>query len=132
MESSVSYEPKFGRVLIKREIKEKVGSIILPDAKRHAKCDGIIVALGETAGWVETYSEHWEQQVGSLGGSSIHTVSKETHPKRIMKVGDHVIFGRHSGAWLDATYTNGSENDDGSLFICQDADILCVIKGESK
>jgi co-chaperonin GroES (HSP10) len=48
-----------------------------------------------------------------------------------MQVGDKVIFGRHSGAWLDATYGNrGEANDDGKLFICQDADILAVIKGE--
>lgn len=112
MESNVSYLPKFGRVLIRREIKEKIGSIILPDAKRHARCDGVIVALGETAGWVEVFEDG------------------ERVPKQTMQIGDHVIFGRHSGAWLDNTYTNGSENDDGSLFICQDADILAVIKGE--
>lgn len=111
MESGVSYLPKFGRVLIKREIKEKIGSIILPDAKRHARCEGVIVALGETAGWADV-----------PGQGNVQT----------MKVGDHVIFGRHSGAWLDATYARDSENDDGTLFICQDADILCIIEGESK
>lgn len=109
MESSINYLPKFGRVLIKREIKEKIGNIILPDAKRHARCEGIIIALGETAGWADV-----------PGQGHIQT----------MKVGDHVIFGRHSGAWLDATYAREGENDDGTMFICQDADILCVIKGE--
>lgn len=114
MESSVNYEPKFGRVIIKREIKEKVGSIILPDAKRYARCEGVITAMGETAGWVEIYQDG------------------ERVPVQNMKIGDYVIFGRHAGAWLDATYMNGNENDDGTLFICQDADILCVVKGESK
>lgn len=106
-----SIEPKFGRVLIKREIKEKVGSIILPDAKRHARCVGEIIALGETAGWTETFD-------------------KDGNPTTIqtLKIGDNVIFGRHSGAWLDNTYTGDKENDDGSLFICQDADILAVTK----
>lgn len=111
-ESSVKYEPKFGRVLIKREVKGKIGNIFITDAKRHASCQGVIVALGESAGWTEAYDDKGQQT-----------------PVQNMKVGDKVIFGRHSGAWLDATYSgNGADNDDGSLFICQDEDILCVIK----
>lgn len=109
--ASISYEPKFGRVLIKREIHDKTkGGIIIPNAKRHASCEGIIVALGETAGWTETYDEH-----------------KDRVPVQTLHVGKRVIFGRHSGAWLDATYTGDKDNDDGTLFICQDADILAVI-----
>lgn len=109
MEANVKYSPKFGRVLIKREVEEKTkGGIILPEnqAKRHAACKGIIVALGETAGWTETYIEG------------------ELKPIQTLKVGDEVIFGRHSGAWLDGT----EASDDGTLFICQDQDILAVIK----
>lgn len=110
--SSVNYEPKFARVLIERKIEKQFGSIIIPDAQRHAKCTGKIIALGETAGWTETYNEQGEP------------VMKPT-----LTIGDEVIFGRHSGAWLDATYdVKGQANDDGKLFICQDADILCVIK----
>lgn len=105
--SSVNYEPKFGRVLIKREVREKVGSIILPDAKKHARCVGRVVALGETAGWVEI------PEKGYI---------------RNMAVGDEVVFGRYAGTWLDSTYGNGQEMDDGTLFICQDADILAIIK----
>lgn len=109
---SVKYQPKFARVLIERELKEKVGSIILPDAKRHAACEGKIVALGETAGITTSYSDANEEIV-----------------IRTLRVGDKVIFGRHSGAWLDSTYLpNGQEKDDGKLFICQDQDILAVIK----
>lgn len=107
-----SYEPKFGRVLIKREIQDKSsGGIIIPDsaAKRHAPCVGIIVGLGETAGWTEVPGPDGNQQ------------------KQIMALGDKVIFGRHSGAWLDGTYKDDS-NADGTLFICQDGDILAVIK----
>lgn len=115
MASDVNYEPKFGRVLIRREIKEKIGSIILPDAKRHAKCTGTIVGLGETAGWTETYRPN---DLNEMERIVVQT----------MKVGQQVIFGRHSGAWLDASYGNkGEENDDGTLFICQDQDILAVI-----
>lgn len=114
MESSVNYQPKFGRVLIKRELKEKsLGGIIIPDtaAKRNASCVGVIVALGETAGWTETFND-----------------SGERIPVQTLKQGQKVIFGRHSGAWLDASYSDKGETDDGTLFICQDADILAVIK----
>lgn len=111
METSI--KPKFARVLIKREVqKQTSGGIILPDtaAKRHASCEGIIIGLGETAGWLQTYDE---------SGNPIN--------KQIFKIGDHVIFGRHAGAWLDATYgKTGEANDDGTLFICADEDILAV------
>lgn len=113
MEVSLSYEPKFGRVLIKREVKTKTagGIIILEDAaKRHATCEGEIVALGETAGWAEAYID------GTLT------------PIKTLEIGQKVIFGRHAGMWLDATNDKDGQKDDGSLFMCQDADILAVIK----
>lgn len=108
METSI--KPKFGRVLIEREVKEKTeGGIILPDnqVQRQAPCVGVIKDLGETAGWVEVPHQGYIQS---------------------MKIGDKVIFGKHSGAWLDATYGNKGDNDDGKLYICQDADILAIIK----
>lgn len=100
-----NYRPLFARVLIKREIEEKRGSIILPDAKRHARSEGKVVAVGPTV------DEH-------------------------IKVGDHVIFGKHAGAWLDNTYSQikdqrgfvgVKDNDDGTLFICQDEDVLAIV-----
>lgn len=99
------YEPKFGRVLIERE-KKKASGIIIPEdaAKRNAPCIGTIVALGETAGWTETY------------------INGELTPVQTLKVNDKVIFGRHAGAWLDGEET---------LFICQDQDILTVIKEQA-
>lgn len=111
------YKPKFARVLIEREVRQKVGSIIIPEtmAKRHASSVGKIVALGETAGWTETYNENGEST-----------------PVQTLRVGDKVIFGRHSGAWLDegAYDAKGNETDQGTLFICQDQDILAVINEE--
>jgi len=100
-------KPKFGRVLIKREVKEATtGGIIIPGnvAKRHAPCEGVIIALGETAGWSTTYDE-----------------AGESSTKQIFKVGDKVIFGQHAGAWLNET-----KEGDGTLFICADEDILAV------
>lgn len=105
-----TYTPLFARVLIRREVKEKsAGGIIIPNAQRHAKHEGVVVAKGETA-------------------------------SESITVGDRVIFGKHAGAWLDSTYSDikdtarggikvgEKENDDGTLFICQDEDLLCIIK----
>lgn len=116
MESNLKYEPKFDRVIIKRELTKKTaGGVILPDSavKRNANCIGVIAALGETAGWAETYNEQ-----------------NELVPIRTLKVGDEVVFGRHAGAWLDASYGAAGENDDGQHFICSDRDILAVIKAQ--
>lgn len=98
MESKrIKYKPIFARVLIEREITKKTtGGIYIPDttAKRHAACEGEIVALGETA--------------------------SET-----LKVGQRVLFGRHAGTWIDGSLTKDA--DDGTLFLCQDEDILAII-----
>lgn len=113
----MQYEPKFGRVLIKREVQEQTkGGILIPETavKRNAPCEGTIIALGETAGWTETYR-------GQPDGTAQQTIIQT------LEVGDKVIFGRHSGAWVDGTYKD-TENNDGTLFICQDQDILAVIK----
>jgi co-chaperonin GroES (HSP10) len=111
------YEPKFGRVLIEREIKEKTtGGIIIPNAKKHASCKGKIVALGETAGFSTSY---FKDADGVLQQHTVQTLS----------IGDEVVFGRYAGTWLDATIDNKGEfNDDGKLFICQDEDILAIIR----
>ena len=98
------YQPKFGRVLIKRDINEKsAGGIIIPNAKRHAACEGVIIALGETAG------------ITSIKDELIN----------VLEVGQKVLFGRHAGTWIDES---NKETDDGTLFLCQDEDILAVIK----
>lgn len=103
--NAAQYTPLFARVLIRRTVEEKRGSIILPDAKRHARSEGIVIAKGPTA-------------------------------DENISVGDHVIFGKHAGAWLDSTYTEMKDargivgikdNNDGTLFICQDEDILCKV-----
>lgn len=100
--SACKYRPLFGRVIIRREVTAKTGGgIIIPEtvAKRHAKCSGVVVAIGPSAEGV--------------------------------REGDKVLFGKHAGAWLDATFTDkGEEKDDGTLFICQDEDILAVENDE--
>lgn len=92
------YAPLFGRVVIKREVEEKKGSIMIPThlQKRHARSEGIVFAKGPSAEGIE--------------------------------IGDKVIFGKHSGTWLDSTYTGTAENDDGTWFLCQDEDLLAIIK----
>ncbi len=98
MESKrVKYRPIFARVLIEREITKKTqGGIYIPDgaAKRNAACEGIILALGETA-------------------------------TSTLEVGQRVLFGRHAGTWIDGSLAK--ETDDGTLFLCQDEDILAII-----
>lgn len=113
----MSFEPKFGRVLIKREIQEKsTGGIIIPNAKKHASCKGKIIALGETAGYSTSY---YKDENGELQQRTTQTLA----------VGDDVVFGRYAGTWLDATMNNKGEfDDDGTLFICQDEDILAIIR----
>lgn len=102
---STNLKPKFGRVLIKREVKKSNG-LIIPEsaAKRNAPSEGVIIALGENAGWTESFTE-------------------DAQPKIVqsLKVGDHVIFGQHAGAWLKS---EGSTEE--NLFICADEDILAV------
>lgn len=93
---SCKYQPLFSRVIIQRELREKTaGGIIIPDAKRHARLEGIVNAVGPGVDAV--------------------------------KPGDRVMFGRHAGTWLDASYTGKEDNDDGTLFICQDEDILAIV-----
>lgn len=49
--SVTNYRPTFGRVLIQRDVDEKRGSIHIPAhlQQRHARNEGIVVALGPTA-----------------------------------------------------------------------------------
>lgn len=90
-------KPYFARVLIKRELKEKVGSIFIPEniRKRHAACIGEVVAVGSDA-----------------------------DPS--IEEGQTVMFGQHAGAWLDRNFNPLSEEkveDEGAYFILQDEDL---------
>lgn len=97
-EGQSKYRPIFSRVLIHREIKKQTaGGIIIPNAKRHASCEGVILSLGESA-------------------------------SSILQIGQRVLFGRHAGMWIDASHKEDS--DDGTLFLCQDEDILAIIGDE--
>ena len=67
------FTPFFNRVLIERPIKEKIGSILLPDSiqKNHAKAEGTITRVGPTC----------DDQVKAA-------------------LGKKVIFARYSGDWI--------------------------------
>lgn len=109
----MEYHPLFGRVLIKREVHQKTrGGILIPEQqqKRNAKSEGVIVALGHTAGFTTVFENGEEKKIQTL------------------KIGDRVVFGKHAGTWLDATYSGSLENDDGTMFICQDEDILAIME----
>lgn len=108
--SKCQYQPLFGRVIIERVVLDKIGSIQLPDhlKKRHARSEGVVIAKGPSA-------------------------------DESIKIGQHVIFGKHAGTWLDNTYSSATtvqghpglrDNGDGTLFLCQDEDILAIVNGE--
>lgn len=90
-------KPYFARVLIERELKEKVGSILIPEniRKIHAACVGKVVDVGPSA-----------------------------DPG--IEVGQTVMFGQHAGAWLDKNLTPLSDEmaeSEGAYFILQDEDL---------
>lgn len=105
----IVYKPLFARVLIQRETQTKIGNVLIPEniQRRHARCEGIVVDKGPNA-------------------------------DESIKVGARVCFGRHAGTWMDATYSpvkgpqgqmlGISDADDGTLFLCMDEDILCIIE----
>lgn len=115
--SEVKYRPLMGRVLLRREIIRKTaGGIIVPDsaAKRNAPCKGVIVALGPTAGWTKTINENGDEKW-----------------IREISVGQEVVFGRHSGKWLDENMS-GTENDkdDAPYYVCSDEDLILAMTEE--
>lgn len=68
------FTPLFARVLLSREKKEKIGSIILPDQAqdRYNPEEGVVIAVGHTA----------DEAVGAL-------------------IGKKVMFAKYSGAWIN-------------------------------
>lgn len=94
------YRPLFGRVLIEREIKQKTsGGIILPDAQRHAKLTGKVIAVGPT-------------------------VDETIKPGMQVVFGAHA--GKWLDASYDMT---ANAKDDAPYFICQDEDLLLQVLG---
>lgn len=93
---TVPFNPWFDRVLLKRERRQKVGSIIVPEdaQRRNSRARGEIVAVGD-----------------------------QCMDRTREAIGKTVLFGVHAGAWLDA---NGVEKpaDDADFFICAETDIL--------
>lgn len=89
------YQPIFARVLIKREINEK------------------------TAGGI--YIPNAKRHASSEGT----IVALGETAAEVLKIGQRVLFGKHSGTWIDPT---NKEGDEGTLFVCQDEDILAIIK----
>lgn len=95
--SECKYKPLFSRVIIKREPKKTHGAIIIPE--------NIQKRHARAEGVVVAVGENVEA----------------------IKPGEKVIFGKHAGTWLDSTYTEKGEADDGTLFMCQDEDILAIV-----
>lgn len=99
---STRARPLFARVLVKREVVAKVGSIHIPEdsQKRNARLLVEVLAVGPTA-----------------------------DPS--IQPGQKVLIGRYAGDWINLDGTVITPHKDAELFIVQDEDVLCVIEEES-
>lgn len=104
--TEAKYTPLFARVLIQRIVEEKRGNIILPDAKRHARSEGIVIARGPTAD--ENIPIGARVIFGKHAGAWLDGTYSEVKDMRgVVGVKD---------------------NNDGNLFICQDEDVLAIVE----
>lgn len=92
--------PLFDRVLLRRALKQKTGSLYMPESvqKKYAGTRCTVVAIGPDA-------------------------FKDVETK--VSVGDEVLIGQYSGAWVNE---EGSPADNGEYYICNDTDLIAVIK----
>lgn len=93
--------PLGARVLLKREVATKAGSIIIPQtaAKRHADLKCEILACGPACEWG-------------------------------LKPGQMVLIGAHCGTWIDKdgrTLLPDEGADKGLYYIVMEEDILCTV-----
>lgn len=93
--SKVKITPLFGRVLLERPKREKIGSLILPadSQKRHATLRCKVLAKGPNA-------------------------------DDSVKVGSQVVIGMHAGAWVNAEGEPVTRPDQAEFYIVNDEDIL--------
>lgn len=91
--------PLGGRILLHREVKEKVGSIILPPdaAKRNAPLRCTILDTGPACEWG-------------------------------LKPGEEVLIGRLAGTWINMSGKPITEPEEAEYFIVQEEDILVVFE----
>lgn len=91
-------EPLFARVLLHREKREKIGTIILP-----------------------------ENQQKRLSSLKCKVVAKGPGADESIEVGSEVLLGRFAGDWINEDGEPG-EPDVAEYYIAQDEDILAVVK----
>ena len=53
MEVKLKLEPFGERIIVRREITEKIGSIIVPESSQKTSLHGTVVAVGPDADWVK-------------------------------------------------------------------------------
>lgn len=100
-------QPLFSRVLLRREVAKKIGSIYMPEQTqlKFSSLKATVVAIGP--------------DVNDLERSMTR-----------IEVGDIVIIGKHAGCWLDEAGNPVEKADDAVYYIVQDEDILVkVING---
>jgi co-chaperonin GroES (HSP10) len=92
-------QPLGDRILLKRNVAEKVGSILLPDdaQKRLAKLRCEVIRCGPACEWG-------------------------------LRPGDEVIIGQYAGTWLTEEGSPVVEAEEAFFYICGEADIIAVIR----
>lgn len=93
--------PLFDRVLLKRDVVEKIGAILLPinQQKRLTATRGVVVSKGP----------------------GVHDD---------IEVGRTYIFGQHAGAWINAEGKPTTDERDTEFFVLTDTDLICEVIDE--
>ena len=94
-------EPKFDRILVKREsLQEKSSTIVIPESvdKKERPARGTIMALGPTCGYLDDDTREVVQD---------------------LKIGARIIFGKRAGTEV--------EFEGETYWLIQDRDVLCEI-----
>ena len=99
-------QPLFSRVLLRREVAKKIGSIIMPKNTqlKFSTLKAEVVAIGPD-------------------------VNDTERSNTIISVGDIVIIGKHAGCWLDETGNPVENAYDAMYYIVLDEDILVKVNG---
>lgn len=97
-------EPCYSRVLIRREKKEQIGSVIIPESSqlKQSNLRGEVVAIGPD-------------------------VNDSSRSETRINVGDVVVVGVHTGSWIDEWGEPVSSAKEAKYYVVQDEDIIMKV-----
>lgn len=94
-------KPLFARVLLERKVREKVGSILIPQDR---------------------------QQAMSYLRCKVLDTGPNCEPEIKDLVGKEVLIGRFAGDWINERGEPGTPDDVDLYYICQEEDLLAVLQ----